>query len=457
MTAKGPRSGSRLASVTVAVLGALGLVLMAGWVLLAFLTRDLQASRDGAAVAFALACGLLGILVARRQPRNPEGWLLLAMAVGVIALLDSGLYAVLDYRVDHGRLPVGEVAVIVRGSMGEPLIFLFALIILLFPTGRLTRRWTWVLRLYLVFAVTATVGFVANEAGSVAGQHIQVDVNGTYSGQGSPGGVLGVLAFAGAGFLLVPLFWPAFAGRQVLSWRRSAGDRRQQLKWLMGGALLAVPGLALIAFGPSADQTLGRVTREDEHQAVSFADRIGADTARRPAGALGQIRYLRDAAVSAVGPGVIAAAQRVAFHDAHAQRYLAVGAPVLQCVHCATLAAVQRDPLTREHGSERFFLPNAPGYSDWIPKIRIDPGTPEISNGSGMAMLQLVPATRRSGPYFPILGGKCLGHALLPCTQVTDYKTREREISGVNAYHGYRAPPGAPPADAAGTTPCLSQ
>jgi len=262
MTAKGPRSGSRLASVTVAVLGALGLVLMAGWVLLAFLTRDLQASRDGAAVAFALACGLLGILVARRQPRNPEGWLLLAMAVGVIALLDSGLYAVLDYRVDHGRLPVGEVAVIVRGSMGEPLIFLFALIILLFPTGRLTRRWTWVLRLYLVFAVTATVGFVANEAGSVAGQHIQVDVNGTYSGQGSPGGVLGVLAFAGAGFLLVPLFWPAFAGRQVLSWRRSAGDRRQQLKWLMGGALLAVPGLALIAFGPSADQTLGRVTRD---------------------------------------------------------------------------------------------------------------------------------------------------------------------------------------------------
>ena len=262
MTAKGPRSGFRLASVTVAVLGALGLVLMAGWALLTFLTRDLQASRDGAALAFALACGLLGILVARRQPRNPEGWLLLAMAVGVIALLDSGLYAVLDYRVDHGRVPVGEVAVIVRGSMGEPLIFLFALIILLFPDSRLTRRWTWVLRLYLVFAVAATVGFVANEAGSVAGQHIQVDVNGTYSGQGSPGGVLGVLAFAGAGFLLVPLFWPAFAGRQVLSWRRSAGDRRQQLKWLMGGALLAVPGLALIAFGPSADQTLGRVTRD---------------------------------------------------------------------------------------------------------------------------------------------------------------------------------------------------
>ena len=262
MTAKGPRSGFRLASVMVAVLGVLGLVLMAGWALLAFLTRDLQASRDGAALAFALACGLLGILVARRQPRNPEGWLLLAMAVGVIALLDSGLYAVLDYRVDDGRVPAGEVAVIVRGSMGEPLIFLFALIILLFPDGRLTRRWTWVLRLYLFFAVAATVGFVANEAGSVAGQHIQVDVNGTYSGQGSPGGVLGVLAFAGAGFLLVPLFWPAFAGRQVLSWRRSAGDRRQQLKWLMGGALLAVPGLALIAFGPSADQTLGRVTRD---------------------------------------------------------------------------------------------------------------------------------------------------------------------------------------------------
>ena len=95
----------RVASPMPAVLiGALGLTLIAAWVPLIYLTGDLQASRDGAAPALALACGLLGLLVARRQPRNPEGWLLLSLAVGVIAVVDIGLYAVLAYRVHHGRL-----------------------------------------------------------------------------------------------------------------------------------------------------------------------------------------------------------------------------------------------------------------------------------------------------------------------------------------------------------------
>jgi hypothetical protein len=211
------RSRFRLASVTAAVLGGLGLVLVAAWVLLTFLTRDIQISRDGAAIAAGLACGLVGMLVAWREPRNAEGWLLLGVAVGVFFVVDSGLYAVLDYRLHDGGLPLGEVAVIGKSSIGTPLIFCFALIILLFPDGRLTRRWTWVLRVYLVFVVGVTVGFVANEAGTVAGQRIAVDLNGTYTGPGSPAGVLGLLASASAGFLLIPLFWPAFAARQALS------------------------------------------------------------------------------------------------------------------------------------------------------------------------------------------------------------------------------------------------
>ena len=110
----------RVASpVTAVLLGALGLTLIAAWVPLTYLTGDLQASRDGAAAALALACGLLGMLVARRQPRNPEGWLLLSLAVGLIAVVDSGLYAVLDYRVHHGQLPLGEIAVFLRGSMAR--------------------------------------------------------------------------------------------------------------------------------------------------------------------------------------------------------------------------------------------------------------------------------------------------------------------------------------------------
>jgi hypothetical protein len=254
----------RVASPMAVLLAALGLALASAWVLLTSLTGDLQASRDGAAFFFALACGLLGMLVVRRQPRNPEGWLLLGPAVWVMVVLDSGLYAVFDYRIHHGHLPLGYTAVLLRGTIGDPLVFVFALVILLFPVGRLTRRWKWVLWAYLFLVVVATVGLAANEVGTIAGQHIQVDLNGTYSGPSASmtGVIAGVLAYGGAGLLLVPLFWPAFAARQVLSWRRSTGERRQQLKWLTSGSVVALAGLALIALGPSPDQVSGRVSRD---------------------------------------------------------------------------------------------------------------------------------------------------------------------------------------------------
>jgi hypothetical protein len=246
-----------------ASLGGLGLALIAVWVLLTYLTGDVQASRDGIAVAFAVGCGLLGLLVARRQPRNPEGWLLLSLALCALVVVDSGLYAVLDYRLDHGRLPLGETAVFIKDTAGAPLLFVFALVVLLFPDGRLTRPWRWVLWSYLAVATVATAGVIANEAGTLAGRQIQVDVNGGYSGPGSPSGALGAaLAVAGPLIAVVPLFWPAFVARLVLSWRRSAGDGRQQLKWLMAGAAIALLGLAVIAFGPPKDQVSGRIARD---------------------------------------------------------------------------------------------------------------------------------------------------------------------------------------------------
>ena len=95
-------------------------------------------------------------------------------------------------------------------------------------------------------------------------------MNGGYSGPGSPAGVLAVLAaIGGPAFVVVPLFWVAFVARQVLSWRGSAGDRRQQLKWLMAGAVMALAGLVLIAADPSRDQTPGRILRDVAFLAVA--------------------------------------------------------------------------------------------------------------------------------------------------------------------------------------------
>lgn len=47
-----------------------------------------------------------------------------------------------------------------------------------------------------------------------------------------PGGVLAPLGWTADGLILV--CWPIIVGRQVARYRRSAGNRRQQLEWLIG-------------------------------------------------------------------------------------------------------------------------------------------------------------------------------------------------------------------------------
>jgi hypothetical protein len=118
--------------------------------------------------------------VARRQPHNPVGWILLASTSSLGLLLDARLYAVLDYRLDNGRLPLGPVAVWLAGSIAEILFLLLPLAILLFPDGRLPQRWRRVMRVYLALVVLYQVTAFAGEAASIAGHHIQVDVKGQF-------------------------------------------------------------------------------------------------------------------------------------------------------------------------------------------------------------------------------------------------------------------------------------
>jgi hypothetical protein len=49
------------------------------------------------------------------------------------------------------------------------------------------------------------------------------------------------------------VFWPVFAARLVVSWRRADGDRRQQLKWLMAASTVAVAGFVISNTVPALD------------------------------------------------------------------------------------------------------------------------------------------------------------------------------------------------------------
>ena len=114
------RAGS-LASALPAVAAALGALVLALMVASVPLTRLTDQSMLGAmaSVPLVAACGIVGVVVARRRPRNAMGWILLGIGLGFLLNTDASDYLILDYRIHHGGLPLGFLAVLLQLS-GRP-------------------------------------------------------------------------------------------------------------------------------------------------------------------------------------------------------------------------------------------------------------------------------------------------------------------------------------------------
>ena len=190
--------------------------------------------------------GVVGFVVAWRRPRNPLGWLMLGAVAFLVLSGDASSYAVADYRLRHGGLPLGWVAVLLQPCWA-PAIALFGLTVLLFPDGRLpSPRWRWMLWAYLAVAA-AWVGGVVIYLGRC--HHRAQRARGFRRkppDPGSPDGFRGLVGRGGRVFFpVLGVFWLASVVGQALSYRRSSGERRLQLKWLVGGSAVAVVGGAL--------------------------------------------------------------------------------------------------------------------------------------------------------------------------------------------------------------------
>jgi hypothetical protein len=190
-----------------------------------------------------------GVLAARRQPGNPVGWLLLAMAVCLMLGADGGDYTVLVYRLGH-HLPFGLVALLLNQLWGAG-ILLFGLVILLFPDGRLPSAW-WrrAMWAYLALYAVLVAALAVATAGAIIGHPIRIDSSGGLPATDNPTGWYAVLQ--GPLQLLLLVLALSFVIRQVLSWRRSSGERRQQLKWLMSGAVVTCASPVLVFVGQSS-------------------------------------------------------------------------------------------------------------------------------------------------------------------------------------------------------------
>jgi hypothetical protein len=203
-----------------------------------------------------LPFGVVGFAVAWRRPRNPLGWIFVGLMVALALSAIGGTYAVADYRVRHGTLPLGWVAMLAQPAWA-PMIVLAGLAILLFPDGTpatsLLRRALW---LYLAPALLWMVSAYVLTVGAIIGHDIRVDSGGNLvtlaNGPSSPGwwNVLQDVVF-----IAIALGFVLSLTGQVVSYRRSSGERRQQLKWLLGGLAVCLVGVVAaiaIAVGHAA-------------------------------------------------------------------------------------------------------------------------------------------------------------------------------------------------------------
>ena len=232
----------RLASPrTALVLGMLALLLLIVAVPLSVLAHQFTSNGLFPFLVMLPFAGV-GLVVAVRQARNPIGWILLACALVMAVWIDGGFYAVAVYRVGRHGLPLARLAVVIASGW-VALIVLLPLPILLFPDGHLpSPRWRWTLRVYVALAILlfGTVG-VANIA-AFTDRQVSVDSSGELTSLSGSSGATGVSVILFLGWALLSLLW--VIGR-FMGYRRSTGERRQQLKWLMSGGAICVIGFVL--------------------------------------------------------------------------------------------------------------------------------------------------------------------------------------------------------------------
>jgi hypothetical protein len=232
-----------------AVIGVVVLVLFIAAVPLAVLAhQSLNASSGSLPVWVTAPFAVVGLVLAWRRPANPVGWIMLAGAFSLALSEDASYYTVADYGLRHGDLPLGGVALFAQPGWA-PAIVLLGLLVLVFPDGRLpSSRWRWLVRAYIAVAALWVVGTVVITAGALVDHHTQVDSGGNLlllRGSDPAAGWWNVVQ--AVFFPLLAACWLASLAGQAVSYRRSSGERRQQLKWLLAGTAAILVGGLLFA------------------------------------------------------------------------------------------------------------------------------------------------------------------------------------------------------------------
>jgi signal transduction histidine kinase len=222
-----------------------------------------------AALAISLLWLSTGALIVSRQPRNTAGWIFVAIGLALGFEMLSVSLVVRGVKVDPGSVPLVDLwALIAEHAL---LVFgLVPLLFLLYPDGRPpTPRWRWAQRiLFLGLAIAAVATLIAPGPlnNLVDTGMVYLNPLGVSSLAGAAGGLiaLGTLTALGASFSTVV----AVRGR----FRRSIGEERQQLRWLVFVATAAGVLFLLVFAGGGLVGAFGLLDEEDRILGLDLFD-----------------------------------------------------------------------------------------------------------------------------------------------------------------------------------------
>jgi signal transduction histidine kinase len=182
----------------------------------------------GDAVILALTFGSIGLLLARRHPQNPIGWLLLAAGL-VNALVEFCIeYATYALLTKPGTLPGGTLAAWLASWLWVVAIAMLIYTFLFFPTGHLpSARWRPAAWFLVVAFVLLALTFMIQPGPLYFAPYLDnpFAIQTTYR-------VLSPLQIVNASAVLL------IGISIILRLRRAQGIERQQLKWFAYAAIM---------------------------------------------------------------------------------------------------------------------------------------------------------------------------------------------------------------------------
>jgi hypothetical protein len=190
-----------------------------------------------------LSFGWFGALIVARQPSQPIGWILCALAGTSALTFFANEYAIYGLITHPGAVPgAAALAWFTTWAITIPLGLLAALL-LLYPTGRPpSPRWRW----WLWVAGIGNLLFIVSHLSLWplrGASFLRLDTS-------DPAGIAGMLFTVGA--TAGPVAVVAAGVSVLVRFRRAQGVERQQIKWLLYAVLTVILAYPLLAVAMTA-------------------------------------------------------------------------------------------------------------------------------------------------------------------------------------------------------------